>query len=443
VVTGTGLVTAAGAGMAAFESCIDAGESRLKPFADGRGGGGGAPSSWGWNRLGPEWIGGQVDDGLLASWERLETADDRAVPLAGLALDEALAGAGLGCAAADRPPRAPLRLGLALGTALGPSAALERQVHGGAGTANSPGLAGITLEAYAARLHRAACDPARGLGPGPRSVFSVTCVSGLCALEQAAADLAFRRADAVLVGGADTVSASMHAGFRALQALSPSGRLRPFDAEHDGILIAEAACSTVIEPGRAAALRGVRPRAAVLAQRLVSDAVHLTSPDLEGKGMARAIAGALGDAGLDPRDLGGITLTATGSAVYDRMQSAAVRSALGEQAVAEIPATTWEPAVGHVLAATGVLGIAHAARVIERGRVPAVPCSPAGGGSSHPHGVGRIDPECRLGYVIGRPVALRAPCVLALTVGFGGQNGATIIGSLELAADLAGRSLPA
>jgi 3-oxoacyl-(acyl-carrier-protein) synthase len=92
--------------------------------------------------------------------------------------------------------------------------------------------------------------------------------------------------------------------------------------------------------------------------------------------------------------------------------------------------TTWEPAVGHVLAATGVLGIAFAARILERGAVPPVPAA----GGKRPE----IDPECRLRYVFERPAPLAAPWVLALTVGFGGQNGAALVASEAMAADLAG-----
>jgi 3-oxoacyl-(acyl-carrier-protein) synthase len=108
------------------------------------------------------------------------------------------------------------------------------------------------------------------------------------------------------------------------------------------------------------------------------------------------------------------------------MMSSAVRTALGEGECARIPVTTWEASVGHALAATGVLGLVHAAWMLETGR-------------AHPtFGCEHLDPECRLEYVLAEPRPLRAPCVLTLTVGFGGQNGATIVASPEMAADLAG-----
>jgi 3-oxoacyl-[acyl-carrier-protein] synthase II len=156
--------------------------------------------------------------------------------------------------------------------------------------------------------------------------------------------------------------------------------------------------------------------------------MHLTSPDPEGRGMARAIGGALRDACIAPEEIGCITVTAAGSPVYDRMESRAVLAALGPRAAARVPVTTWEPAVGHALAATGALGVVHAAMVLSDGLVRPV------------FGVERVDPDCQLRYVLEGPVSLDSPCVLALTVGFGGQNGATVVTSLEMAMDLLERS---
>jgi 3-oxoacyl-[acyl-carrier-protein] synthase II len=219
----------------------------------------------------------------------------------------------------------------------------------------------------------------------------------------------------------------MYGGFHSLAALSRSGTLRPFDARHDGILIGEAAAVIAVEPLDDARSRGADPLGAVASQRLVSDGIHMTSPDIEGKAMARAIRRALDDAGLSASDIGCITVTAAGSAVYDRMQSAAVELALGREAASNIPVTTWENATGHALAATGVLGIIHALLVLRSGRVTALSA------------IEDPDPGCAaLRPATGEPRPLRSPCVLALTVGFGGQNGASVITSADLAADLAG-----
>ena len=414
-VSGAGLVSAAGVGLEALRTALDRGISGLRPLHPT---GGGSPGPWREETLDPAGIGGQVPDELLAGWKGLRAGDDRAVPLAALAMEEAV-----------RAPGAPVeRTGLAMGTALGPSGALEGLLaREGAEEMDVRGEASVGFDAYLGRL--AECLELaleRRVAPQPLSIFSMTCVSGLCALEQAAADIALGRADRMLVGGADTLTAFMYGGFHSLAALSRSGRLRPFDARHDGILIGEAAAFIAVEPLDAARSRGAAPCGVIAGQRLVSDGIHMTSPDVEGKAMARAIREALEDAGLDAGDIGCITVTAAGSAPYDRMQGAAVEKALGSGAAASIPVTTWESATGHALAATGVLGIVHALLVLRSGRMTPMP---------EPE---EPDPACRLRPVTGGPRALGSPCVLALTVGFGGQNAASVITSPELAADIAG-----
>jgi 3-oxoacyl-[acyl-carrier-protein] synthase II len=373
-------------------------------------------------KLHAESFGAQVDDQILLEWGGLEPEDDRAVPLAALAMEDALAQSG--------PAEEGHRTGLSIGTALGAVGRIERSVDT-EGTQRQPlsarALREDSFESYANRLARALGAFLPRGEPIRTQSFSVTCVSGLYALEQVSADLALGRVDRVLTGGVDTLTAFMHGGFRALGALSPTGRLLPFDVDHDGILIGEAAAFLAVEPLSVARARGGPAGSCVVSQRLVSDAVHLTSPEAEGKGMARAIEGALGDAALAPEEIGCVTVTATGSAVYDRMQSRAIHRALGDRVAREVPVTTWEPAIGHVLAATGTLGIAYAAVTVERGEVLPV------------FNVRRVDPECRLRYLLDDPVRLEIPSVLALTVGFGGQNGATVVTSAPMAADLVSR----
>jgi 3-oxoacyl-(acyl-carrier-protein) synthase len=130
--------------------------------------------------------------------------------------------------------------------------------------------------------------------------------------------------------------------------------------------------------------------------------------------MARAIGFALGEAGLAPGDVGGVTFTATGSPVYDRMQSRALRAALGP-AAERVPVTTWEPAIGHALASTSILGLVHAVQCLEEGMLLPVASR------------GPLDPGFGLRYLRDGPAPLERPAMLALTVGFGGQNGASVV----------------
>jgi 3-oxoacyl-[acyl-carrier-protein] synthase II len=398
-VTGRGLVSAAGLGLESLAGELAFARSHLGPLSRQRG-------------IGEPAVGGEVPAALLGA-AATGPGGGRAFRLAALALGEALAEAlGPGLTSAE--------IGLALGTALGPVETVEERA-GSDEPLDRARLSAAGFGVFAANLAASA-----GL-LGPKSVFSSTCVSGLCALEQAAADLALSRSRAMAVGALDTLGLVMQSGFSCLKALSPTGRLQPFDAAHDGIVLGEGASFVILESLRDARERGAKVQGCLLSQRLVSDCFHFTSPDPSGEGMARAISEALSDAGLSAADLGCITVSAAGSPVYDRMLSVAVEKALGREAASRIPVTTWEPAVGHLLAATGIAAVVHASWLLEEGRV-------------HPvFNVETLDPECRLCYVLGSPTRLSSPVVLTLVVGFGGQNGAGILASPEAALDLVPR----
>ena len=410
-VTGVGILSAAGRGMAPIVDALDARRSFLARLpAERRGLRTGGPLT------------GTVPDEAIPAGSRPDAAGNdagRTVRLASTALRDATAAA-WASGSRVRPERA----GVALGTALG---AVE-DLQAGVGAR----VDDLSFAVFGDRIVEQASDHgARGSGrlDGPRSMFSATCVSGLCALEQAAADIALDRADAMAVGGIDTLSDAMLAGFTSLGIVSGSGPLRPFDGSHDGIAIGEAACFVVIEPLAEVLECSVSPAACILSQSLESDAYHLTTPDPSGHGMARAIRRAVADAGLTADDIGGILVTAAGSVVYDRMLCQAVEEALGARG-GEIPVSTWEPAVGHVLAATGIVALAFATEVLARGQLPAVyPVSSTG----ETPGL-TIDPECRLDYVVDGPRMLEEPVLLVLVVGFGGQNGAVVLASPDRAA---------
>ena len=194
--------------------------------------------------------------------------------------------------------------------------------------------------------------------------------------------------------------------------------MRPYDASRNGYVLGEGAAFVLLEPMAAARARGARVRALLAGNRLLSDATHLTSPDESGAGMALAIALALEEAQVAPREVGGITVTATGSPVYDRMQCRAIRAALGPAADC-IPVSTWEACIGHALGSTAILGLVHAAQALEEKVLLGV------------GGAGELDPDSRLRYLFEGPASLTGRAVLALTVGFGGQNGATVITCVE------------
>ncbi len=384
-VTGFGLVSAAGLGAEALWDAFKAQRSHLSELTQIETAGLAMAR------------GGEVQRDILPG----DPQDDRALRMALHAVEEALDRAQVG----SKQKNSSLRVGLALGTALGSIETLEDII-----TEKKNSEAWDHATPYGMTQ-----EVSRRLGlQGPNWTFSVTCVSGLYALEQALADLYFDRSDAVVVGGLDTLSQFMQSGFCSLRALSPTGDLRPFDSEHDGIVLGEGAACVVVEPLDKALKRNAPIFGILEGNCLRSDASHLTSPDATGKGMAEAIEGALAHSQLKESDIGCISPTATGSPIYDKMQSRAVIQALKESG-STIPVTTWEPVTGHALASTGILGLVHAALVLKEKEVlPAF-------------GLGDLAEGCDLNYILNEGQAFNGEAVLALTVGFGGQNGVSVL----------------
>ena len=226
--------------------------------------------------------------------------------------------------------------------------------------------------------HDLTIELARCSGLDVGTTFTATCASALYALEQACAELALGRRDAVVCGGFDTLSRFMQSGFHALGALHDDGT-------GDGLILGEAACFVVLEPLGRARARGARVRCVLAGRGNVADAAHLTAPDPTGRGMVDAITRCLADADLRPEDVTHFSQTADASHRYRTMYGAVLEEVFGAQCPELVG---WERSVGHVMAATGVFGLAHAALVLERDR--------------------------------------SARAVLSMTVGFGGQNSAHI-----------------
>ncbi|MGE0708477.1 MAG: beta-ketoacyl synthase N-terminal-like domain-containing protein [Planctomycetota bacterium] len=330
-VTGVGVETAAGRGLEALRAAARAGRSLLAPL--------------------PDEVARDLPQTLGARVAREGRA--RGLELAASAAEDALA---------DLLRARRARTALFVGSGLGPREPWEEALAAGA----RPGVAEhahALTEELAARL---------GLG-GERATFAVTCASALCALEAARAALLRGRCEAALVLGIETLSRTIQGGFCALEALSTANE--PGGRPDDGILLGGGACALLLElaPAGGLALRG---------QACVADATHATRPDPAGAGLRAAAAHALEEAALAPADLGWIALTAPASPAYRAAYAAALGALCGPGW--EERAETWEDAVGHLLAASGAVGVAW--------------------------GWGRPEPG------------------LALTVGFGGLNGATVVG---------------
>jgi 3-oxoacyl-[acyl-carrier-protein] synthase-1 len=243
---------------------------------------------------------------------------------------------------------------------------------------------------------------------GPAFSLSTACTSGARSILDGAALIAAGIADAVVVGGADTLCRLTVHGFASLELLS-AGPCRPCSAERDGISIGEAGAFLLLERAEPADAGQL----GLLGGGASSDGHHMSSPHPDGVGAIGAMRAALESAGLEPEAIGYINMHGTGTRANDAMEDRAIAQVFGDR----VPASSTKGWSGHTLGASGALEAAIAAICVEAGLVPG--CL----------GVAAPDPafESRIATA---NAAARIDRVLSNSFGFGGSNCSLVIGRL-------------
>lgn len=343
---------------------------------------------------------GADDDGraLLTGWPR-------AGMMAQLAADEALRDAGLDPAAGGA-----LGLGLTVGTTLGEKAPWVQQLRALCGVAAAPGGDSFGVAAPARAL-------ARRYGARHLQVTSTACASGNVALGMALNWLRGGLCELVLCGGVDSISEFVLSGFHSLRAHSKAP-CQPFDRARSGLNLGEGAAFLVLESEEHARRRGQRIRAYLSGYGLACDANHMTGPDRQGRGAARAMSAALADAGLDAAAVDFVSAHGTATAFNDAMEARALTLVLGERGPT-VPVNSIKGSLGHTLGAAGALEAVMAVRALEEQVVPPTA------------GCGERDPELVLNIVAGAAQAAPLSVVLSTSSGFGGVNAALVLGRAE------------
>ena len=284
---------------------------------------------------------GQVDlpDEPGKAWSRM----DRGTRLALLAARQALAAAGL--AGGEMP--------MVVGTSAAAMPIGEeyyQQAH--ATTANSSRQL-RRVELYQAQ--RQMTDMARQLGvSGPIRIISNACASGANAIGQAFHLVRSGRAEVVLAGGYDALCQLVFCGFDALQALSPSGIPRPFDAARDGLALGEGAGFVVVESAAAAKARGARVIGEILGYGAATDVHHLTQPHPLGDAALLTMQAACAMAEVAPEQIDYINSHGTGTPLNDIAEGNAIQRWAGE-AVGKIQVSSTKSAIGHLLGGAGAV----------------------------------------------------------------------------------------
>ncbi len=324
------------------------------------------------------------------------TGVDRAAKILATALADVAAGLD-----AQRPGWRALRIGLAVGTSSG----AMRRVEGIAGSlrAGTPVDDGTALAVlYASPLHEALREVLPEL---PFAAFSL--ILGACASSTVAVGLGLRwleagTCDLVLAGGFDGQSVLVSAGFEALHATTSAAPPRPFHPERDGLALGEGAAILALVP----ATSGAR---AVVGFGATCDAFHVTAPDRQGEGLARAAERALADGAVSGRDVDLVSAHGTATSFNDAAEALAVaRVCTGD--APDVHA--YKSQSGHTLGAAGALELLAAHTALGRQLVPA--SGGAGEGS-----VVRVTERA-----FERPLRTS----LKLSAAFGGANAALVLG---------------
>ncbi len=289
---------------------------------------------------------------------------DRFAQMAVVAAGEATAQAGFG----EELPYEAHRIGCVVGTGIGGLPSLEenqRKLIERGEKAVSPLAVPLMMGNAAA----AAVAMRHGLHGHCYGVVSA-CAAGAHALGDASRIIRAGDADMVVSGGAEAaISGVATAAFGAMEATSPTGISRPFDARRDGFVIGEGAGVLVLEEKAAAEARGAEILGELLGYGATCDAFHLTAPQPEGTEAARAISLAIADAGLTAPDVDYVNAHGTSTPLNDRSETMALKAALGERA-GDIPVSSTKSAIGHLLGAAGAVEAIATVEALRRRTAP-------------------------------------------------------------------------
>ena len=334
---------------------------------------------------------------------------DRFSQLAVVAAGEALEQAGW----IPQLPYDAMRIGCIVATGIGGIQTVEAQ-HDVMRDRGAKMVSPLGIPQYMPNAGAAAVSMKYGLRGQMYGIVSA-CSSGGHAIGSGLRMIQYGDADAALVGGAEaTLTAFGYACFNAMQALSPTGMSRPFDARRDGFVMGEGAGMLVLEELEAARARGATILGEVIGYGSTSDAFHLTAPEPSGRPASKAISLALADAGVTPEGVDYVNAHGTSTQLNDAAETAALKLALGERA-ADIPVSSTKSAIGHLLGAAGAVEAVATVQILAERIIPPtlnyeVP-----------------DPELDLDYVPGeaRPLIMnngRPPVAISNSFAFGGHN---------------------
>ena len=292
--------------------------------------------------------------------KRMEPFSQYAVAAAKQAIDDS----GL-----DIEKEDPYMVGCAIGSGIGSLQAMERETQKlyekGPNRVN-PLLVPLMI------CNMAAGNVSIQFGLKGKSINDVTaCATGTNTIGEAYRSIQYGEADVMVAGGTEgSVCPIGIAGFTALTALStvddPAKCSLPFDKNRSGFVMGEGAGVVILEEHEHAKARGAKIYAEVVGYGCSSDAYHITSPQEDGAGAARAMTNAMSDAGVTPADVKYINAHGTGTHHNDLFETRAIKLAFGDEA-ANLKINSTKSMIGHLLGAAGAVEFITCVKEIQDG----------------------------------------------------------------------------
>ena len=256
---------------------------------------------------------------------------------------------------------------------------------------------------------------------GPSHVVTSGCTSSTDAFGYCLRQIQSGRLDMVLSGGADApIALGIVKGFILMKILTdswnhaPERGSRPFSVDRDGFVLAEGAWMFVLEEYEHARARGAKMLAEICGYGSTCEAFHRVRLQECGEEPARAIGLAMKEAGIGPQDVHYVNLHGTSTQLNDRIETRALKLALGEHA-REVPMSALKSQIGHPQGACGAAGVAATIVAMQSGQIPPT------------INLETPDPVCDLDYVpdVGRKKMIEH--AVCNCIAFGSKNSALVL----------------
>lgn len=249
---------------------------------------------------------------------------------------------------------------------------------------------------------------------GPSFGIVSACASSNHALGEAYRAIAHGYADAIIAGGSEAAIIPVTvAAFTSCMALTktddPDRASIPFDAERSGFVMGEGGACLILEEYEHAKARGAKIYAEFCGYGATSDAHHITAPDPEANGGSRAIRDAFQQAGVETEKIY-INAHGTSTPMNDKIETLAIKKALGEELARKVMISSTKSMTGHMLGAAGAVEALASVLAIYNGVVPPTA------------GLKVADPNCDLDYVPNVKRETEVEVALSASLGFGGHN---------------------